>query len=297
MALGGYRAVTGRALLREIRGSFYRKLFLAFVAAAVVPVLALARADTRLRRERAARRHRDGRPAAPSSVAKRVVESVSSQQRRDSGGRSGVHRRGHGGRQPRDQRGRERLHRTTPGGDEPARPVRLRATARRARPSEVVPRDRARTAGQLRRRGTGRRASPTWSPPRRCATARRAHDRDGAACPPAAGDRARDRRARPACAAGHRVLHPARRRHRLLDGRAHRRSGEPPDARHAAHRARRPRRAHRRRLPPTSSGGSWTPSTGWPPTCSDSAASSNARTGSRRGPTWRGRWRTTSRTR
>src|SRR6185369_15685222 len=29
---------SGRALLREIRSSFYRKLFLAFVAAAVVPV-------------------------------------------------------------------------------------------------------------------------------------------------------------------------------------------------------------------------------------------------------------------
>lgn len=33
---------SGRALLREIRASFYRKLFLAFVLAAVVPVLALA---------------------------------------------------------------------------------------------------------------------------------------------------------------------------------------------------------------------------------------------------------------
>src|SRR5678815_4403972 len=36
------RATTARALMREIRGSFYRKLFLAFVAAAVVPVVALA---------------------------------------------------------------------------------------------------------------------------------------------------------------------------------------------------------------------------------------------------------------
>ncbi len=33
---------TGRALLREVRASFYRKLFLAFVAAAVVPVVILA---------------------------------------------------------------------------------------------------------------------------------------------------------------------------------------------------------------------------------------------------------------
>ena len=36
------RGRAGRNLLREIRASFYRKLFLAFVAAAVVPVLALA---------------------------------------------------------------------------------------------------------------------------------------------------------------------------------------------------------------------------------------------------------------
>ena len=32
----------GRALLREIRASFYRKLFLAFVLASIIPVLTLA---------------------------------------------------------------------------------------------------------------------------------------------------------------------------------------------------------------------------------------------------------------
>ncbi|MEQ1730699.1 MAG: HAMP domain-containing protein, partial [Vicinamibacterales bacterium] len=36
------RTTSGRALLREVRASFYRKLFLAFVAASVVPVIALA---------------------------------------------------------------------------------------------------------------------------------------------------------------------------------------------------------------------------------------------------------------
>ena len=36
------RTTNARALLREVRASFYRKLFLAFVAAAVVPVVALA---------------------------------------------------------------------------------------------------------------------------------------------------------------------------------------------------------------------------------------------------------------
>lgn len=40
-AAGG-RLRSGRALFRELRASFYRKLFLAFVAAAVVPVVALA---------------------------------------------------------------------------------------------------------------------------------------------------------------------------------------------------------------------------------------------------------------
>jgi signal transduction histidine kinase len=36
------RPLTGRSLLREIRASFYRKLFLAFVLASIVPVLTLA---------------------------------------------------------------------------------------------------------------------------------------------------------------------------------------------------------------------------------------------------------------
>jgi hypothetical protein len=36
------RTTNARALLREVRASSYRKLFLAFVAAAVVPVVALA---------------------------------------------------------------------------------------------------------------------------------------------------------------------------------------------------------------------------------------------------------------
>ncbi len=39
---GGYRSLRGRDLLREVRASFYRKLFLAFVAAAAIPVLTLA---------------------------------------------------------------------------------------------------------------------------------------------------------------------------------------------------------------------------------------------------------------
>ena len=45
LALGSATAQTpagGRALLREVRSSFYRKLFLAFLADAVVPVFILA---------------------------------------------------------------------------------------------------------------------------------------------------------------------------------------------------------------------------------------------------------------
>ena len=73
--LGGFRPATGRALLREIRASFYRKLFLAFVAAAVVPVLALALlirasvASQLLRRaSRPARPHRVGGQAGDREV-------------------------------------------------------------------------------------------------------------------------------------------------------------------------------------------------------------------------------------
>ena len=40
--LAGRPPASGRTLLAEVRASFYRKLFLAFVAAAIVPVLALA---------------------------------------------------------------------------------------------------------------------------------------------------------------------------------------------------------------------------------------------------------------
>ena len=46
------RPASGRALLREVRSSFYRKLFLAFVAGAVVPVVILAIVDAHLLRAR-----------------------------------------------------------------------------------------------------------------------------------------------------------------------------------------------------------------------------------------------------
>ena len=90
---------------------------------------------------------------------------------------------------------------------------------------------------------------------------------------------------------------PARRRARVLDGRTDRRSGEPADARDAAHRARRSRRADRRDLVrrAAAAGRGLQPDGRRPEAAA--RASSNARSGSRRGPTWRARSRTTSRTR
>jgi signal transduction histidine kinase len=75
------RARTGRALLHEIRASFYRKLFLAFVLASIVPVLTLAlviRAyfATQLRADVEAEATRT------TAVAQRVIEQSDALQRR-----------------------------------------------------------------------------------------------------------------------------------------------------------------------------------------------------------------------
>ncbi len=84
--LGRERARLGRALLREIRASFYRKLFLAFVLASIIPVLTLAlviRAyfATQLRADVEAEATRT------TAVAQRVIEQSDALQRRsaDSG--------------------------------------------------------------------------------------------------------------------------------------------------------------------------------------------------------------------
>lgn len=81
--LGSRRATSGRALLREIRASFYRKLFLAFVAASVVPVLTLAFVT----RAYIAGQLRDGVESAATrtaAVARRVVEEYATLQQRGS---------------------------------------------------------------------------------------------------------------------------------------------------------------------------------------------------------------------
>jgi signal transduction histidine kinase len=80
--LAGSRPHTGRALLREIRTSFYRKLFLLFVGASVVPVLALALL-TRAYIETQLREGLEQSALRTASAARRVIETVVSQQRRD----------------------------------------------------------------------------------------------------------------------------------------------------------------------------------------------------------------------
>jgi signal transduction histidine kinase len=67
--------MSGRALLREVRASFYRKLFIAFVAAAVVPVFALA-LGTRAYIATLMQEDLEMEAARTAASASRVVEDV-----------------------------------------------------------------------------------------------------------------------------------------------------------------------------------------------------------------------------
>ena len=67
------RPRVGRALLREIRASFYRKLFLAFVLASIIPVLILALV-IRAYFADLLRKDIQGEAARTASVAQRVIE-------------------------------------------------------------------------------------------------------------------------------------------------------------------------------------------------------------------------------
>ena len=69
----GEPLLPGRALLREIRASFYRKLFLAFLAASVLPVMVLAVA-TRTFFELQIQSSVRSDAVRVASVAQRVVE-------------------------------------------------------------------------------------------------------------------------------------------------------------------------------------------------------------------------------
>jgi signal transduction histidine kinase len=73
------RGTTARALLREVRASFYRKLLLAFMAATVVPVAALAFA-TRTYVADQMRANVEQEAIRTASAAKRVVEDLAAPQ-------------------------------------------------------------------------------------------------------------------------------------------------------------------------------------------------------------------------
>ncbi|MGE5244651.1 MAG: ATP-binding protein [Betaproteobacteria bacterium] len=80
-ALTSRTPASGRALLREIRSSFYRKLFLAFVAAAVLPVVILAVA-TRAYFAAQFRAGIEQSAARTVTVAQRLVEDYATLQQR-----------------------------------------------------------------------------------------------------------------------------------------------------------------------------------------------------------------------
>jgi signal transduction histidine kinase len=83
-ALSGRTASSGRAVLREIRASFYRKLFLAFLAASVLPVMVLAVA-TRTFFELQIQSSVRSDAVRVASVAQRVVEEYVALQEREFG--------------------------------------------------------------------------------------------------------------------------------------------------------------------------------------------------------------------
>ena len=152
----------------------------------------------------------------------------------------------HGARPPGDRRGREPVRPDAPAGDK--RPGSLRvATPVAPHPGRCLPIDSSRSSADIRGPGTGRR-SPLSAGGRARARQRARRDRHRADDEPAAADRTADRRARSPRAVRLRAVQPPGRRARLLDGRAHRRSGESPYTRHPPHRARRSRRARRRHL-------------------------------------------------
>jgi len=84
MAAAGVRGERGRDLLHEIRASFYRKLFLAFVAVAVVPVLTLAFVARAYMMDRL-RADVEEAAVRTTTVAQRFVEDSSRIQERGEG--------------------------------------------------------------------------------------------------------------------------------------------------------------------------------------------------------------------
>ena len=215
------RPRVGRALLREIRASFYRKLFLAFVLASIIPVLILAFV-IRAYFADLLREDVQGEAARTASVAQRVIEESDALLQRGSDGAERDRRRD-GLDQPGDRSGRQHLRRTEADRHERARSLRV-GPAADAHAGRRLSRHRAASGFRASSPKTSSARRPTSSPRRRCAPAVGSAILTVPAGPPAAGDRARDRRARSRRPPRGAVLRPARRGARLVDGRAHRRS-------------------------------------------------------------------------
>jgi signal transduction histidine kinase len=82
--LASQAPASGRALLREVRSSFYRKLFIAFVASAVVPVLVLAVATQRYFTNQYRASVEDA-AVKTATIAQRLVEDYAALQQRGAG--------------------------------------------------------------------------------------------------------------------------------------------------------------------------------------------------------------------
>jgi signal transduction histidine kinase len=79
--LTAYAPASGRALLREVRSSFYRKLFIAFVASSVIPVVVLAVATQRYFANQY-RANVEDAAVKTATVAQRLVEDYAALQQR-----------------------------------------------------------------------------------------------------------------------------------------------------------------------------------------------------------------------
>ncbi len=283
-------------LLHEVRTSFYRKLFLVFVAVAVVPVVvaAVAFGGYMTARFQADVEHEaattvDGRPPRLSGTDGPGGERRS--QRRPA---------------PTDDvmvwirqvidHDVNYFEGSGTGGHEPARSVRLRLPAH-ANTGDGLPRVALERRSDARRRGKPRRFSTSSRPPR-CRRAAARRDSDRAAGAAAAGTRgANSTRCIAASWWAPCWSWCSRRAARRVARRPGRRSGRAAHARHAADRRGPARRAYRDRHGRRTAHASSTTSTAWRRHSAPSAPSWRAPISSRRGTRWRGRWRTKSRTR
>ena len=240
----GLGPASGRALLREIRASFYRKLFLAFVLASLVPVGALAFV-LRAFIVTEARSTLEASAVRTAATAQRVIEDYSTLSQRGATGLPNVDDLMVGISRAMGQdvnvfdgpalwaTSKRFLYESR------LLPERTPASVYRAivleRRSSFVDEERA---DEVRYMVAA--APVTGGKPQR--------DRHRPARAAAAGDRTRRRGAEPPHPPGGRPLRAVRRRRRVFDGRAHRRSRQPPHARDTADRPRRPRRPRPRDL-------------------------------------------------